>query len=268
MELSIVIGAYQFIGFHLCKFLLEQGYEVLGVDWDKDPTPDSLIEEKQLEFGRNSNFHFMPIHELQKFPISNQTTIYICLYDYIKGNASGDGHMNKAFQEMLHALPVADRTVFLYPLGLTGEEIKALKISKDPDKIIYLPTIYGPWQHDTMAFEQGVRGRGKAEIKAALEKEYKLDAIFVTDFLDCLDDILNHSEKTITIKSSKPNQWSLCARELFESDTVYEEIPVQREKETGAFVYLIKNTVEPEQGVKLQKKHYKRMETIGKWKFR
>lgn len=31
-ERILVTGAAGFIGFHLCKFLLEDGYEVLGID--------------------------------------------------------------------------------------------------------------------------------------------------------------------------------------------------------------------------------------------
>ena len=34
MQTSVVVGAFQFIGFHLTKFLLDQGEEVIGIDWE------------------------------------------------------------------------------------------------------------------------------------------------------------------------------------------------------------------------------------------
>ena len=34
MQTSIVIGAFQFVGFHIAKYLLDQGEEVIGIDWE------------------------------------------------------------------------------------------------------------------------------------------------------------------------------------------------------------------------------------------
>ena len=36
MQTSVVIGAFQFIGFHLAKYLLDQGEEVIGIDWEDE----------------------------------------------------------------------------------------------------------------------------------------------------------------------------------------------------------------------------------------
>ena len=34
MPTSVVVGAFQFVGFHLAKYLLDQGEEVIGIDWE------------------------------------------------------------------------------------------------------------------------------------------------------------------------------------------------------------------------------------------
>ena len=36
MQTSVVMGAFQFVGFHLTKYLLDQGEEVIGIDWGDD----------------------------------------------------------------------------------------------------------------------------------------------------------------------------------------------------------------------------------------
>ncbi|MDQ0217537.1 hypothetical protein ELQ35_06635 [Peribacillus cavernae] len=272
MELSIVIGAYQFIGFHLCKYLLELGDEVLGVDWLEDTAPGNMMEEKQLEIGRNSNFQFKPLDGLQDFKLSNKATIYVSWYDAVKGSTGKRDHLNRRIQEIIRTFFAFDpqerpRIVLLYPLGIKGEEI--LQDNQKADKVIFLPTIYGPWQHESMAFEQGVRNRGEAEIKAALEKEYRLDAIYITDLLDYFVDILDTSEKNIVVISSKKNQWSMAARVLFGDSITNGDVPEKMViKDEADHAYHLNNAVAPEQGINLQRQHYKRLKLLGKWKIR
>jgi hypothetical protein len=268
MGLSIVIGAYQFIGFHLCKHLLEQGNEVLGVDWNQDTAPGNIIEEKQLEFGRNANFSFTPLVELENINISDTATIYISWYDVNKESPYLDQDIDSRLQAFLHTLQGAEREerpriVIIYPLGSIHEEI-----NYEADKIIYLPTIYGPWQHERMAFEQGVRNKSETDIKSSIENEYTSDAIYITDFLESFEDIVAVSEKMVLVISAAPDQWSLAARELFDSKLIKEIIHRQPAagKQTGAHVYYVKNIVTPERGINLQKQHYRRLELLGQWK--
>ncbi|RFU64137.1 hypothetical protein [Peribacillus glennii] len=268
MELSIVIGAYQFIGFHLCKFLLEQGHEVLGADWTNDDDLNHTTQEKQLEIGRNANFSYISLQELKKVSNPGKITLYISWYDFIKSDSGKTAELKNELDALLSKMPVADRTIVLYPIEYNGEERKMSKTDNVQDKIIFLPTIYGPWQPETMVFERGIESNGETLPIAALETEYKLDAIFITDFLACFEDIINLSENIITIKSTKPNQWKLCARAVFNSELTDAEMAGHQENDKASFVYQLKNTVEPELGIELQKVHHKRMQTIGKWKMR
>ncbi|PLT33862.1 hypothetical protein [Bacillus sp. V5-8f] len=269
MELSIVIGAYQFIGFHLCKYLLEQGHEVLGADWTDDSRTDHPIEEKQLEIGRNANFNFTSLQELKNVNTQGNVTLYICLYDYIKKGTDKTIEIKKALDALMPKMHPAPRIIVLYPLGYTGDERKMFETLNGQDKIIYLPTIYGPWQPETMVFERGIHSNGAALATAEWKSEYMLDAIYITDFLDYFGDILEHSENSIMVKSTDFDQWKLCARAVFNRDPVDENSSVhEKDIATESFVYQLKNKVKPELGIQLQKAHHKRIETIQKWKLR
>ncbi|RFU63034.1 hypothetical protein [Bacillus sp. V59.32b] len=267
MELSIVLGAYQFIGFHVCKHLLDQGIEVLGVDWTEDPDSDPIIEEKQLEIGRNSNFTYLPLNQLQANEGTSKTTLFICWYDVIKARISMDEGvkntipilMNK-FQERAER----PRIVLLYPLGIADEEQIC-----PADQIIYLPTIYGPWQHENMVFEQGIRSNSTAKLKSAIEDEYTLDAIYIKDLLDSFENMLSQSEKKIIVRSSAADQWALAARELFDTPVIDDVAPGQvGTKETAGYVYEVNNNITPKQGIERQRQHHKRQELLRRWKSR
>lgn len=54
MKKAIVFGAYQFLGFHICGALLEEGEEIIGVSFPNIHVDD--IEDKRMEIGRNANF--------------------------------------------------------------------------------------------------------------------------------------------------------------------------------------------------------------------
>ena len=58
MQTSVVMGAFQFVGFHLAKYLLDQGEEVVGIDWG-DVSGEAIVD-KEMEIGRNSNFLYIP----------------------------------------------------------------------------------------------------------------------------------------------------------------------------------------------------------------
>ncbi|CAH0344468.1 hypothetical protein [Bacillus sp. CECT 9360] len=268
MELSIVLGAYQFIGFHVCKYLLDQGIEVLGVDWTEDsPDSDPIIEEKQMEIGRNSNFTYLQLNQLEANAGTSKTTLFISWYDVIKARNSMDKGVKNTIQNLInkfHERAERPRIVLLYPLGCGDEE----KIST-ADQIIYLPTIYGPWQHENMVFEQGIRSNSAAKLKSALEDEYTLDAIYINDLLDSFENMLSQAEKKIIARSSLEDQWALAARELFDTPMIDEVAPGQiGTKEATGYVYHVKNNMTPKQGIERQKQHHKRQELLRRWESR
>lgn len=62
MSKIIVTGSAGFIGFHLCKKLLEQGYEVIGIDNLSNYYDTSLKERRNEILFKNSNFSFYKVN--------------------------------------------------------------------------------------------------------------------------------------------------------------------------------------------------------------
>ena len=56
----LITGAAGFIGLHLSRALLSQGYDVVGLDNMNDYYPSSLKEDRLKEIA-NSNFCFIEV---------------------------------------------------------------------------------------------------------------------------------------------------------------------------------------------------------------
>ena len=85
MQTYIVIGAYQFVGFYVTQYFLNQGEEVIGIDWTDSEASQYIMEEKELEIGRNSNYIYFPINKLKLLDITQQDTVFISCYDIQSG---------------------------------------------------------------------------------------------------------------------------------------------------------------------------------------
>ncbi|MDQ7860259.1 hypothetical protein RCO48_01950 [Peribacillus frigoritolerans] len=64
---------------------MNQGKEVIGIDWDDSEANQYIMEEKELEIGRNSNYIYFPISKLKLLDISQQDTVFISCYDIQSG---------------------------------------------------------------------------------------------------------------------------------------------------------------------------------------
>lgn len=56
---SLVTGAAGFIGSHLCEYLIEKGFQVVGIDNFMDYYPRSIKEANIADLRRNKNFKFV-----------------------------------------------------------------------------------------------------------------------------------------------------------------------------------------------------------------
>jgi nucleoside-diphosphate-sugar epimerase len=249
LDQFIVIGVYQFIGFHLAKDLLDRGEVVNGCDWECD-------EDKDLEIGRNANFSFIQPAELTASSVTDQTTIYISWYDLQR--------RNRASYEWLVDVLSKWAKLEKQPNVLIFQSLAAGEQDQFPfGKTLYLPTIYGPWQHESMVFEAKIRNKPSADIQFALEKEYKLDAIYISDLIGSLEKVWTMSEQKVGIKSKKNNQWIQCAERLFQpNDSRLLEWKAPPESKIEAEIYVVKNQVSPQVGIAKQQEHYERMQRI------
>lgn len=268
MHTSVVIGVYQFIGFHLAKYLLEKGEEVLGVDWIDMGEED--CSEKEMEMGRNSNFLYVPVHKLNKFSLEQQKIIYVSCYDlnispledkeailsnivqFIK-----DSRKNPSIQVIV-LLPIEEENEIFHSLL---EELA----EHDAAKMVFLPTIYGPWQPETMSFEAAIRQKELSEIEKVLTTEYKEDTLFVSDIMDAVVKVVLENEKKIQLQSEDPDQWSQCAELLWTDEFIKRYILNKSSRLVKGLLYKVKNKTSPFIGISLQKKHFQRLQLMKKW---
>ncbi len=262
MPTSVVVGAFQFIGFHLAKFLLDQGEEVIGIDWE------DVSMEKEMEFGRNSNFLYIPINRLHHVSVVQPKTIYISGYDLtyssIKGKQTIIQHITTFLKtvEVHHDSPVI--------LMLPNEEDQSIfdpllqrVHDSDTAKLVHLPTIYGPWQPETMSFEAAIRQKELLEIEKMIMEEDRSDAIFISDIMDIVIQIVSHHEKKIQLQSKAPDQWQQCAKQLWNDEWISQFITNYPSRTTNGFVYKVVNKTNPIEGISLQKKH---VQLLKKWR--
>ena len=274
METFIVIGAYQFLGYYLTQYLLNRGEEVIGVDWDDGQDP-FILEEKELEMGRNANFMHIPLNKLALLDISGETTIYLSYYDMRKMSEDPVGllknlevcmkkHIGKIQQDM-------PKIFVLMPIETEEEEERQVSsaISRDGKVVnVYLPTIYGPWQPETMSFEAGLCRYEEKRLCETLANEYTGDAIYVKDLIEAFDSIVVPGEKEIQVVSSIEDHWGKCANLIFPPEILEACNGKRNEPKVIGTRVEVPCPTTPAEGVEQQKEHSKKYRLLKKWKTR
>lgn len=265
MQTSVVMGAFQFIGFHIAKYLLDRGEEVIGIDWED--VSDGAILEKEMEIGRNSNFLYIPLNRLHQISISHPKIIYISCYDLSKSCIEDKEKIIQHFIAFLKAVEINHdfQVILILPIEEDYSVFDSLlRVVEDNDaaKLVYAPTIYGPWQPETMSFEAAIRQKELSEIESIIMKEDKSDALFISDFVEVLIKITSHHEKKIQLQSETPDQWQQCAKMLWKEEWVSSCMNACHAQPIKGFVYKVVNKTSPMEGISLQKKH---VQLLKKW---
>ncbi len=270
MQTSIVIGAFQFVGFHIAKYLLDQGEEVLGIDWE-DRSNGNVIE-KEMEIGRNSNFLYIPVHKLRYISVIQPKTIYVSCYDFSKSLMEDKQAVIQdiaAFLKELQANQNA-QVIILLPIEENRHDYHSiLQVAEENDsaKLVFLPTIYGPWQPETMSFEATIRQKELSEIERAIKAEDRSDALYISDIIQTLVKIASHHEQKITLQSEKADQWLQCAKLLWKEDFIQPYLTSISSRTDQGFIYKVENKTAPAEGVALQKRHFQLFERMKKRQF-
>ncbi|MGE7876329.1 hypothetical protein [Peribacillus muralis] len=272
MQTFIVIGTYQFIGFYVTQHFLNQGEEVIGIDWaDKEGSPH-IMEEKELEIGRSANYIYFPINKLKLLDISRQDTVFISCYDLYIGKMDKTDFLLSEIGSFIekckrNGLSEAPNIVLLMPIeeeGVFQSILSAIEVV-DSAKIIYLPTVYGPWQSEGMSFEAGINQQGPSVIEAAIATEYTGDALFVTDFVNALEGVLASSERSIQLSSNIADHWNVCAKCVFDEE-IASSLSSSTPKINKASIVEVQCNTDPQEGVASQRKHNKRLSLLKKWR--
>ncbi|MCT4476486.1 hypothetical protein N0U24_04845 [Peribacillus frigoritolerans] len=276
MQTNIVIGTYRFVGFYVTQFFLNQGEEVIGIDWDDSEASQYIKEEKEFEIGRNSNYLYFPINKLKLLDISQQDTVFISCYDIKSGKMD---KIDFVIGEIVSFIEKCKKNgknetpnfVLFMPIEKDVSIFQSILSSirgMDSAKIIFLPTIYGPWQSEGMSFEAGINQLGQSDIKAAIAAEYNGDALYITDFVNALEAVLaTSSDRDIQLCSSIDDHWDKCAKLIFgeSMDSFTSQSTTKINKGT---LFEVQCKMEPEEGIALQRKHNKRLNLLKTWRKR
>lgn len=271
MDKTIILGGYEFLGFHLTTEFLERGDTVKCVH--AVTSNDYYLDEKRFMVGRNANFSEMPMKDWRSFSFNpdEKNLIIISLYDFFLKN----GHENvipdieSSFEDLLERGNLKNcQVVFILPIQiLKCEEHSFLNIynrlenKKLKLKCIYLPTLYGPWQPIEYVFQQALLNEVNGEENLCInEKEWVFDAIYISDAVEQIMTIIeNDTLKECVFNSSCSDHWRKCAEYLSISPKVYRSAFKLEKIEYGIPQIEVEPHIEFQQGLKQQKLHLLRI---------
>lgn len=222
LETVYIIGNYEFLGFHFCEKILEDGIEVVGVHLisNKD---EYLIEEKRLQVGRNANFTECLIQQLDLENINSSKKIwFVDFYDLFMNEREQEVLENENLKKVFEKLDMnTNKIVFLLPISLlvhsvfTEEKKKLQKLVDSialPVQEIYLPTIYGPWQPKEFLFHQALCDDNDSWNYS--KREWTGDAIYVEDMVTEILRITEERNDKYLLLSNDNEQWKRVAASL------------------------------------------------------
>ncbi|MCM2533702.1 hypothetical protein NDK43_16555 [Neobacillus pocheonensis] len=229
MDKAIIFGVFDFVGFHVCKTLLDKGIEVKGIRVENiGKTP--FLEEKRLEIGRNANFEEQSFLEwsLLGKPEKPINMIIFSLYDFFMLYNEAILKKEAFIQPILSYLERnknKNKTlVFILPIQLLTSSLdsqalidlkgfldRTLNVS-DNIQLFYVPTIYGPWQPNTFLFQQTILSKLNRNEEIKGFREGTMDALFIEDVIETMIEIIeSRNPGKYLLESGIKNYWDLCA---------------------------------------------------------
>ncbi|WP_423409702.1 hypothetical protein AABM38_06775 [Heyndrickxia sp. MSNUG] len=275
MERAAILGVYDFIGYSLCKYMLNDGVEIAGVHI-ASKHDKYFTEEKRMEIGRNANFSEISFKEWQATRTNEH--MIISLYEqfnqdwmieqYLNGIITKLENMDYSNQTLILILPAH---LALKHEKLTDSQLELLRfIEKVNISIleIYLPTIYGPWQPEEYFFQQSLNYlEGESSIPVIAKWEWIHDALYIEDAVETIMELAESGKDgKYFFASGKTNLWRSCANELLGKQTELLLRKADRTPEINELikVKILKNNEKISMGLKKQKEQYFRiMESKG-----
>jgi hypothetical protein len=289
MNKAIIIGAFGFLGYSVCRAMLDEGIEVNAIPVGKEL--DNVTEEKRMEIGRNANFleDQLLIEDKREAPIP--VIIPFCDFYMLEMEELLFEH-HFLQEELLSLTPENHPIILLLPeqLGYGGSpEIEPLaKLKQNLTKKGFLlkevlvPTLYGPWQPEGCFFQQLLSlGEDTITVPTLNIRECTSDAIYVADAASVVRGLLEEGhEGKYVLRSGETNSWRNCLKSIYDSlltskypgkekrpwETNLENMknmssPLnQVQKLSGAYqeVY-VKEPMDILEGLKKQRNHYLRV---------
>ncbi|MFT8319833.1 MAG: hypothetical protein ABF649_02900 [Bacillus sp. (in: firmicutes)] len=251
MEKAVIVGPYHFIGIHLCSALLEKGIDIMGISYPQ--VQINKLEDKKMVFGRNANFMEKDWGYLV---CADVEVIIFDLYTLDRKNELVLTLLSAYKEAALIKEMTKKKIVIICPITIEKkimeESISLFELHQQAYQIIYLPTIYGPWQPEIFLFQQILADKRKTIKKH--EMEYTEDAIYIDDAItEIVNQIVQGKEREVVLKSNVENHWNKCKNSLdWKQDT----------KETSICCFsdsvstiIVKNKNNISENLEIQRKH-------------
>jgi nucleoside-diphosphate-sugar epimerase len=216
MDKVVIAGVFDFVNFHVCKALLDKGIEVKGIQIETEENDN--LDEKRLEVGRNANFTEASLGEITK-DIDGRETFILSIYDlymcYKEDFLLNENFINKG--DWNHFVILVPSQVLTDEIAPESETVindfirSTIAIGKDIH-LLYLPTIYGPWQPDTFLFQHSIlNGMNRGKTFRGLREE-TCDVLYVKEAVESIIKIIEDKRPgRYLLQSGMKNQWDICA---------------------------------------------------------
>ena len=221
MDRAVIMGTFEFAGFHFCTKLLEKGIEIVGIHQSGSGNDDYLTH-KRLAIGRNANFHEVTLE--QWLPIANiteKTLFIIDYYDYFIQNKTEFFNKHNLIEDFFRRKvkeikETQSCIIMLLPIQWAASTDKGNQfIQLIQSHRIYLPTLYGPWQPKTFLFQQALlKNLQKVDQLSLNEREWTDDAIYIDDAVLTSLKLIDNPAGAYILKSDMNDQWQKCAQNL------------------------------------------------------
>ncbi|MDR7000818.1 hypothetical protein [Neobacillus niacini] len=231
MDKAVIFNVFDFVSFHFCKALLNNGVEVNGVILDMNQK-EPYLDEKRLEVGRNANFieYSLTDWEEGNDQPTSKTNVIFSFYDLymlhkekILENESVTNPVLKYLNEqerkdlIIFLLPsqLVTRSKFSNTLNIFTDFLKKANLPAEEVQLFYLPTLYGTWQPETFLFQRKILTSLNRSVQVQGEREDRTDALFIDDALETMLEIIESKKPgSYLFESGKKDYWKLCAKYL------------------------------------------------------
>ena len=271
MERATILGIYDFIGYSLCRYMLDLGVEIDGIH-PEDSIENYFTEEKRLQIGRNANFTEIG---LQEWEVEGaEGFLFVTLFESLQirnGNEElMEALLNKLESRHLKKLP----TAVILPAYFAQDNVELSESDAKMSRFIssrqstlltiYLPTIYGPWQPEEYFFQQAlfhtsIDGRKIPDIG---QWEWTDDCLYIDDAVKTIKDMVDSGRQgQYIVSSGEQDRWLQCAEELIGKDNALLRNKVVPPVIKGSIqVRTVEQNEQISKGLKRQKEQFTRIQ--------
>lgn len=240
MDKAIIFGVYDFVNFHMCKTLLNKGLVVHGIHIEEIEKVQ-FLDEKRFEIGRNANFveQMLSDWENGREQELEKTVLIFSLFDLYmqsKENILQKEDVSRAIFNYLRQDRENIELVLLLPVQLlqlnreSGLESFLKQVTELQKKIqlVFLPSIFGPWQSSVFMFQQAIISRFQSIDVMKQDREWTNDTIFIGDAVETIAEIIEKEvHGSYLLESGQKDYWKKCASYLGIEESIVEGEPIQ-----------------------------------------